>query len=323
MEFGLIFHWGLYSVTAYDNPVSARRRRTQNGSEWYLKRLLEKGTFRPISGWKETQEYHQKEFENIPYSDLTQFFDHNKKWNPNSWMELAKEVGATYVILTAKHHEGFCLWPTKTTDYHAEKDYVSLFGEAARAHGLKFGIYYSWSEFERRCTKEYLDTIALPQVKELATYHPDIWWFDGHWEITTKYGREKVIQLVESLEGEVNEGVALQHPVNFVEINDRLYKDPVWERPNFLGKATFRVYGDRHIPEEKPEVPWEHINTIGLSWGRNLAQEDYKTGEELFELYEMVREKGGKFLLNLGPDHDGNLDPKEVAALREFAELKK
>lgn len=56
MDFGLIFHWGIYSITAYDDPISAKRRRMQNGSEWYLKRLLEDGRFRPISGWKETQE---------------------------------------------------------------------------------------------------------------------------------------------------------------------------------------------------------------------------------------------------------------------------
>ncbi len=310
MDFGLIFHWGVYSVTAYDDPVSARRRRMQNGSEWYLKRLHEDGRFRPISGWKETQDYHSREFNDIPYTDLAQFFDHLGAWNPDEWMTLAKEVGATYVILTAKHHEGFCLWPTKTTTFCAREDYIGRFVEAAKKHGLRAGIYYSWSEFERGCTKDYLDKVVVPQINELKKHQPDIWWFDGHWDIKTKYGRDKINNIVTSLR---QEGV---------DVNDRLYKDPVWERPNFLGKATFRVYEDRALPDVKPDVPWEHINTIGLSWGRNCAQVDYKSGNDLMALYQQVKEKGGRFLLNLGPDHDGQLDPSEVAALKEFAELK-
>ena len=313
MDFGLIFHWGLYSVTAYDDPISARRRRMQNGSEWYLKRLLEKGDYRPISGWKETQDYHHREFQDLPYSELAQFFDQNHTWQPDEWMALAKEVGATYVILTAKHHEGFCLWPSKTTTFCAEEDYVGRFIASARQHGLKAGIYYSWLEFERSCTKDYIDQVIDPQINELNKYQPDIWWFDGHWDIKTKYGRVKINSICSTL---------LDDEQRQVEINDRLYKDPVWENPNFLGMATFRVYEDRALPDHKPEVPWEHINTIGLSWGRNITQTDYKSGEDLMDLYQRVKEKGGRFLLNLGPDHDGQLDPREVEVLRDFAKLK-
>ena len=65
--FGVIFHWGLYSVPAYDDTKSCKKRSIQNGSEWYLRRLRETGTFRPISGWKETQEFHKANYGDKPY----------------------------------------------------------------------------------------------------------------------------------------------------------------------------------------------------------------------------------------------------------------
>lgn len=311
--FGLIFHWGVYSVTAYDDPISARRRKMQNGSEWYLKRLIEKGDYRPISGWKETQEYHDFEFPGWEYEDLAELFNKDDVWNPDDWMKLAKEVGATYVILTARHHEGFCLWPTKTTTFQSRVDCIKLFLESAKRANLKAGLYYSWSEFGKSVTKDYVDTIIVPQMKELKTYKSDILWFDGHWDIKTQYAKNKIIDIIHELKPKG------------VEINDRIFKDSVWDDQNYLGEASFRVYGDREIPSQKPLVPWEHINTIGLSWGRNVAQEekDYKKPTDLLGLYNKVKSLGGKFLLNLGPDYDGSFDQKEVDSLRGFSQLMK
>ena len=319
-NFGLIFHWGVYSVPAYDDPVSAKRRRTQNGSEWYMKRLLETGNYRPISGWKETQAYHKTNYFNLTYYDLARWFntyDDQRPWNPDEWMDLAVEVGASYVILTAKHHDGFCLWPTQNTSFlsgSSKEDIIGRFKDSAERHGLRFGLYYSWSEFERGVTKDYIDNIMIPQIEELEKYQPSIWWFDGHWSILTKYAQDKINTITSRLKK------------NGIEVNDRIYgpKDTSFEDPNYLGNATFRVYGDRYIPQEVPTVPWEHINTIGLSWGRNIAQieEDYKTPEELYDLWKEVRGKNGRFLLNLGPDYNGALDEYEVSALRGFASYK-
>jgi len=147
MEFGIIFHWGLYSVPAFDNPESILKRKIQNGSEWYQKRLEEKGTYRPV--YKETQEYHKLKFKDKDYKDFINI--DNCKFD--NWMKLCKEVNATYVILTAKHHDGFCLWPTKSTNFCVKKDLVKEFIESAKKYNLKYGIYYSWYEFNRTCTK--------------------------------------------------------------------------------------------------------------------------------------------------------------------------
>jgi alpha-L-fucosidase len=306
-DFGIIFHWGVYSVFAYDDPISARRRKIQNGSEWAKKRLEETGKFRPVSGWEQTQAYAKKTMGGLSYTDMASKFT-CEKWDVDEWMTLCKSVGAQYVILTAKHHDGFCLWNTATTDFNScktgpKKDLIKEFGLSAEKHGLSFGLYYSWYEFDKGCTIPYMKMVEV-QIKELLTYNPDIIWFDGDWICKTKYAVNKISEICTLLRSKS------------IIINDRI-ADNSNSDPNYLGKASYRVYADRFIPTTKPSVPFQHINTVGISWGRNTAQEkkDYKTGEDLFKLYTKVNAMGGKFLLNLGPSSDGTLDPDEVDSL--------
>ena len=103
-------------------------------------------------------------------------------WDPDQFMTLAREVGAEYVILTAKHHDGFCLWPTQSQTDRGSSilDLVKMFVTAVRKYSLKVGLYYSWMEFGKSCTQDYLTKIVKPQVRELLTYQPDIWWFEGN-----------------------------------------------------------------------------------------------------------------------------------------------
>jgi len=300
MSFGLIFHWGLYSVPSYDDPVSATRRRTQNGSEWYLKRLTETGKFRPISGWRETQAYHERVYGSREYATFAEDFG-SAEWDPADWMKLAVEVGASYVVLTTKHHDGFCLWD-------AREDYVCKFVDSARAHGLRVGLYFSWSEFNRSCTKVFLNEVMKPHFEKLLSYEPDLLWFDGHWALTTKIAASTVHELV------VN--ARLRFPN--LEVNDRLPDAQFKSDKNYLGDASYRVYEDRALPAERPAVPWEHVNTIGLSWGYNTQQRDsdFKTGVQLDTLRGRVVELGGRVLLNLGPKANGDLEEREIAALR-------
>jgi alpha-L-fucosidase len=313
--FGVIFHWGLYSVPAFDDIVSARKRKIQNGSEWYQKRLLEKSTFRPTSGWKETQEYHEGQFANQPYHKFSEQFDEESiNFNPQNWAQLCKKNGAQYVILTAKHHDGFCLWETKTTEFHSKVDHLKNLKKALDDVGIDFGIYYSWTEFTKGCTQDYMNNIMIPQIKELITYQPKIFWFDGDWNCKTKIGQTIIDQLCQEIK------IALPG----IKINDRIgHKEQRDKNPNYLGLATYRVYDDRALPTTTPLVQWEHINTIGLSWGLNEFQEpiDYKSPDELMELYSKVKSLGGNFLLNLGPKPDGSLDPNEEIIFNDFGQL--
>ena len=315
---GLIFHWGLYSVPCYDDITSASRRKIQNGSEWYYKRLIEKGKFRPVSGFKETQKFHKEHYGDREYKDFVSDFK-CENWNPDEWMQLAVDVGATYVIITAKHHDAFCLWDTKTSDYNSVKnvcgrDLVNEFVISARKFSLRVGIYYSWLEFDSGCTKIYLAETVKEQIMELLKYNPDIWWFDGDWTCTTQFSKSFIKDICIQLKN---------HNPN-VEINDRIALDNKKDI-NYLGESTYRVYSDREIPDQKPTVKWEHINTIGYSWGRNHTQQQthYKTGVQLYQLYQKVSEKSGNFLLNLGPNSDGSLDPYEVNSLLKFGQIYK
>jgi len=309
-EFGIIFHFGLYAVPAFDDPKLIVKRKIQNGSEWYKKRLEENGIFRPVSGWKETQTYHKLNYKSKKYEDFTKDFT-LKNLDTDKWMELCKSVGATYVIITAKHHDGFCLFQTESTDFnsfnHNKRDIVKEFEISARKYGLRFGIYYSWYEFPsereeisiKNFTVDYIDTIIDPQIKELLLYKPDIFWFDGDWIIKTKIGKEKVKTICDILK-EKN-----------IEINDRVC-DP--------NNGTYRVFSDRYIPENIIKDKWEHINTLSLSWGF-MKNNQYKSPKLLLKLYNEVIKKGGNFLLNLSPDKEGIIDVNEQKILKEFGSL--
>jgi alpha-L-fucosidase len=306
-DFGIIFHWGIYAVPAYDSIKSARRRKVQNGSEWYLKRLeADPDSYRPVSGYKATQEFHEENFGDLSYWDFMDDLSISKI-KIDKWIKLCKSVGATYVIITAKHHDGFCLFKTKTDSEDTfnimEIDVVEEFKKSAIKYGLRFGIYYSWLEFDEKFNNEYLNRIVIPHTNELRKYNPDIWWFDGDWLMTTVSG-DKIIS-------DVCKQFKKDNPN--IEINDRLGKSKkrmkLLEDINYLGNATHKVFSDRYIPKEELNIPWEHVNTIGYSWGyKSQKQSDYKTGEELYEIYSIVKELGGKFLLNLGPDSNGDLD---------------
>lgn len=313
-EVGVIVHWGVYSVPAYDSVASAKRRSTQNGSEWYLKRLTVKpDAFRPCSGLRETQAWHKAKYGSLSYGDFGKSFTASA-WQPDEWMQLFKGAGATYAILTAKHHDGICLWPTDAPNCPTVgRDILGEFKTAALKAGLKFGIYYSWGEFLRPATKPYMDTVVKTQIDELIGYAPSLFWFDGDWMCTTNHCQKVMDDCLRSIKKMIPK----------VLINDRIgHKEERKSKgDNHVHPlASYRVYADRAIPKIKPTVPWEHVNTIGYSWGYNAQQTaaDYKSPNQIKALYEEVKALGGRFLINVGPKPDGSLDPAEANILRSL-----
>lgn len=321
---GVIVHWGLYAVPAFDPVAAAQRRRIQNGSEWYAKRLAvdPDKAYRPPSGWRETQEYHARTYgSDFPYSDFARHFT-AEHWDVDSWMAAFKHAGASYAILTAKHHDGFCLWPTATTTFSTahsrashfhHSDVLGEFQSACQRWGIRFGVYYSWSEFAQTCTKAYMDSVVIPQINELIRYRPALFWFDGDWSCSTQYAQSVIDRCV----------ARIKHELPHAEINDRIGQKEERKNMAFLGAATYRVFEDRALPDATPAVPWEHVNTIGLSWGRNRQQteSDYKSPAQLLALFERVRALNGRFCLNVGPDAAGMLCPQELDRLQRLGEL--
>lgn len=316
-EIGFIFHWGLYSKPAYDDIKSVRSRSLFNGSEWILERIKPdpikvdkdgnlKKPYRTISGSSQAKNHFAEVYGSDDMVERYYGFAQDLDINADiigAWLDICVAFRAKYVLLTSKHHDGFCLWNTKTTDLKHSVDVVQIFKEQAEIRGLEFGLYYSWMEFLKPNTIPFFSSTCIPQVRELATYKPKYIFFDGDWVFTQKAIFKEIDALVEMLN---NQGCL---------VNDRLGK----REPE---KANYRVFNDRFIPEE-PLENWQHINTIGLSWGRNKEQEskDYKSGQELFNLGCKVTEMGGSLLFNIGPDHKGDIDPFELKSLEEFYEI--
>jgi alpha-L-fucosidase len=298
---GIIFHWGLYSVTGFDDIKSVRRRKMKNGSEWYYKRLYENSDYRPISGHNETKKYHAEQFNNRDYYDLSkEFNDNTTDFDFDNIFTKLINNNISYVILTAKHHDGFCIWNTNTTKNKSNKDLVDNFFKAAEKYSIKVGLFYSWCEFGKSMTIEFINKVVIPQINELKKYKPFYWWFDGHWEIKTKYAHNAVKNIV-----------------------DDLRKDALVNSRIVNSICDKYIFGDREYPENTPSFKWEYIFTIGHSWGYNKEQEkcDYKDGREIKRLYDIVREKNGDFLINFGPKMNGELDENELKSYNDFIDI--
>lgn len=302
-QIGIIFHWGIYSVPAYDSMDSLRKRKVGNGSEWYYRRLTESGDFRPISGYKETQEYHKKNYGDLDYYDFAQIFNKSISQAKFNWDDLFTQLvnkNISYIILTTKHHDGFCLWDTKTTEHKSSRNLVGEFVNVARKYKLKVGFYYSWLEFSSSITKNFISSVINPQIEELEKYKPDYWWFDGDWAIKTQIAKTCIGKIVQSLRTKSL-------------INSRVG----------LAPYDIRIFGDRTLPDRLPDENWEFIFTIGESWGYNRMQEsiDYMSGKAMHKIYKYTMGLNGNFLINFGPKPDGTLDPNELKSYNEFIKL--
>lgn len=243
-------------------------------------------------------------------------------FDPEQWMRAIKAAGARYVVLVAKHHDGFCLWPTEQTDYSVKSspwqggkgDVVGAVAAAARKHGLKFGIYLSpWDRHEPRYknSADY-DNYYLAQLDELATRYGDLveFWLDG--------------------------AGSAGHVYNFARYLEELR---VYQ-PNALvfADAALLEYADiRWVGNEDGVIPYENWNVLDrhgyLRWRPVEAdtplrkahwfwhpsdEASLKTLPELISVYEQSVGRGGQLMLGLAPDRRGLLPESDVKRLEEF-----
>lgn len=244
------------------------------------------------------------------------------EFNPDQWMQAIKAAGAKYVVFVAKHHDGFCLWPTNQTDYSVKSsawenghgDVVRDVSEAARKFGLKFGVYLSpWDRHDPRYrnSAEY-DKLYLAEIDELTSDYGDLveWWLDGAG----------------------SEG----HVYDFPKYIDQLRI----KQPNTLVFADMALfeYGDiRWAGNENGRIPYENWNVIDrhgyLRWrpveaDTPLHKEHWfwhpndegtlKSVSELMTTYEKTVGNGGQLMLGVAPDRRGLLPDADVRRLEEF-----
>jgi len=322
-KFGIFIHWGPYSVPAF--APTDEKEFSHCYAEWYQGRVL----FREVNQFAE---HHRRHYGNMPYGNFAAQFS-ARFFDPAKWAELFKRAGAKYVILTAKHHDGYALWPSAESPYYnstalgSGRDLCGELSGAVRAAGLRMGFYYSLVEYANPRflnRKEFgeavwsLDStnnfsltfdvrneedpgrwareINLPQMKELADrYLADIIWADGgQWRKCEDLHSEEFLAWL------YNESKVRDHVV----VNDR------W------GNGLQAVHGGHYTTEygrlngkEAGDLPhpWEECRGVGRSFGYNRFErtEDYLRPEELIRMIVRTVSRGGNFLLDIGPDADG------------------
>ncbi len=291
-KFGIFIHWGVYSVPAWGPK--------ERYAEWYWHDMEDKDG----PTWK----FHQKTYgAKFKYQDFAPLFK-AELFEPEQWADLFVRSGARYVVLTSKHHEGFCLWPSaqawnwNSVDIGPHRDLAGELAEAVRARGLKMGFYYSLYEWfhplYRSDVDRYVEEHMLPQMKDLVQrYKPDLFWPDGEWEHPSATWRS-----TEFLAWLFNASAA---PKN-IAINDRWGK----ETRNFHGGFATPEYGG-HIPEGRllGEHRFEECQGMGKSFGynRNEGVDEYRSATELLHLLIDTVSRGGNLLLDIGPTADGRI----------------
>ena len=270
-KFGMFIHWGLYSVVGQH--------------EWAM------------------------EVEGIPISQYELLAKH---FNPKpqaarEWAKLARRAGQKYMVMTTKHHEGFCNFDSKLTDYCAtrqgpRRDLVREFVDAARAEGLRVGFYYSLMDWhhpdgaicktDEAARKRFVEyTHGL--VRELMTNYGkiDVLWYDVDWPLTAQqWESERLNEMVFELQPEII-------------VNNR----------NGLE-------GDFSTPEQEISAAavgraWETCMTLNDSWGFNRGDDAWKNAKTIVTNLATCAQGGGNYLLNIGPKPDGSVPDESVEIL--------
>jgi len=297
-KFGIFIHWGVFSVPSYACDYVL--------GEWYWYGLE--------NGVQCIVDFHNKTYgPDFKYADFARSFK-PALFDPDEWASLFAAAGAKYVVLTSKHHEGYCNWPSaqswnwNSVDVGPHQDNVDLVTQAVRKVGLRMGLYHSLFEWFNPLyladkqtggkTTIYPDQILQPQLYDIVNrYKPEVVWADGDWDMSDTYWKSK-----EFLAWLYNDS-----PVkDSVVVNDR------WGSGDTCKHGGYWTCSDGYNPGHLVVHKWENCLTMDMkSWGyaRNSNFSDYRpTDELLFQLVSTVS-CGGNLLLNVGPTSDGRIDP--------------
>ncbi|KQN64571.1 alpha-L-fucosidase [Erwinia sp. E602] len=325
-KFGIFIHWGVFSVPAWrkvDNSLFG------SYAEWYYASVY--GSYR-----NNDDDFHAKHYgSDFLYRDFAPQFK-AELFDADAWAALFKASGAKYVVMTTKHHDGYCMWPTtnahkknwNSADVGPQQDLLGAVTTAVRDSGLKMGIYYSIIDWETNWShraeggyfvpekdrlkfgideQRYPQEILLPQLKELVnTYQPCLIFSDGgEWDLSEEFSQTK-----EFLAWLYNDAPNRDE----VLVNDRFFSG----MPGNHGDYYSTEYNDKEGFGKTH--PWEESRGIGKSYGFNRAEqlEDYCTSQQLVEQLIGIVSKGGNFLLNVGPTADGRIPTLQQERLRDI-----
>jgi len=308
-RFGMFIHWGSYAQAARHEWVKKHERITD--------------------------EQYQK------YFDLF----NPDMFNPREWAKMAKEAGMKYAVITSKHHEGFCMFDSKYTDYKVtntpyNKDIIKEWVEAFRAEGLKVGFYYSLIDWHHpdytidrnhpQSAKTDAEYAILNKGRDMNKYREYL--KNQVREILTNYGKIDVIWLDYSFpSGKHGKGHKDWDSENLLKmvrelqpgiiVNDRLDlkdKEGGWD---FTTPEQYKVSKWPEINGKK--IPWETCQTFSGSWGYYRDEATWKSNKQLLVLLIESVSKGGNLLLNVGPTARGNFDFRAQDRLKDMGKWMK
>ncbi|HIB8181457.1 TPA: alpha-L-fucosidase [Elizabethkingia anophelis] len=301
-KFGMFIHFGLYS--GLEGVYKGKPMSKDVGAEWIEADM------------------------DIPKEEYAELI---KTWNPKDLnadkiVKLAKDAGMKYVVITTKHHEGFCLWDSAYTEFDIAsspmkgRDILKEFADACKKYGLKFGTYYSildWHDVSQNKNleqKRLLDqwghtsmkeekragyvTYVKNQIKELIDrYNTDIIWFDGSWSSwwNVDLGKD-MYQYIRTLKPSII-------------INNRVANSGSFNK-------DFGTPEQEH-PSIAPDYDWEACYTMNGSWGYKSSDNNWKSADDIIKKLKDINDKGGNLLLNIGPDGNGDIPTPSVTILRE------
>lgn len=309
-KFGMFIHWGAYSI-----PGGERNGEIcGGGAEWIMDKL----------------DYTIEDYENEVVAKFNPV-----QFNADEWVSMAKDAGMKYIVLTSKHHDGFCLWDSKISDYDImdaapfKRDILKELAEACKKQDIKFCLYHSivdWHHPQAQAPlypnynagqkdqtvvnpefPQYYENYLKPQVKELLTNYGDIGvvWFDGDWiaDYTTEMGKELYNYI-----REIQPNTIINNRVD----KGRMGMEGMDREGNFAGDFGTP---EQEIPATGIDSDWESCMTMNRSWGYKPSDTRWKSSKRLIQNLVDIVSKGGNFLLNVGPDGQGLFPPESVERL--------
>jgi len=286
VRFGMFIHWGIYAVPA--------------DGEWYMT-----NHHVPIAQY----EKYAARFEPV-------------KFDADQWARVAQDAGMKYLVITAKHHDGFCMFKTSTTPYNVvdatpwHQDPLAQLSAACKRHGVRFCCYYSimdWhtphqtaakpdaknptynpTKFSTAEQKADYTAYMKAQLKDLITqYHPGVIWFDGGWIGWNSDDGKDLVRYLHQLDPQL-------------VVNDRANGAGDYGTP------------EQSIPESGQSRDWETCMTINDNWGYAAHDHNFKSTSLLLHYLMDIASKGGNYLLNVGPTDEGLIPEPEVVRLKEM-----
>ena len=300
-KFGIFIHWGVYSVPSYCD--------TSTYSEWY----------QAWCDWNShdglERKFHEANYgADFEYREFAPMF-RAELWDPVEWAQIFRRAGAKYIVITSKHHDGYCLWPNEEASeargyewnsgaVGPERDLLGELFEACRGEGIRPGLYYSFLEWHNPLYDEdkprYVEEVMIPQIKELVTrYKPEVFWPDGEWDHPdTLWRSEEVLAWIYNNAPNSKE----------LAVNDRWGKGLRGQVGDY-STTEYGNLGNSSGEGMREQRPFEECRGIGHSFAFN-RNEDYdiyqSRTESVRELIDLVS-KGGSLLLDVGPTADGRI----------------